>query len=151
MVAKQCRVRDWCMLFAGLASAVCLGLAGCGSDRVPVAPVEGKVFLRGRPLESGWVTFQPTNGGPAATGEIEKDGTFRLSTYENGDGAPIGTHKVAVASFRKPTAQEQAAMAGSEPLDAIPILPQKYLTPATSGLTAEVKPQNEPYRFELVD
>lgn len=150
MVANLCRRREWTAGVAGLGLLLCLAIAGCGSRRLPVAPVEGSVLYRGKPLTSGSVTFLSAEG-PVAVGEIQQDGTFRLSTYGDGDGAPIGTHQVAVSSLREPTAQERAKAAGSEPLENLPAIPQKYFNPATSGLTAEVKSQNEPFRFELAN
>lgn len=150
MVAKLCKRREWFVVLLGLGMAVCLATTGCGSKRLPLAPVEGTVHYRGKPLESGSVTFLSA-AGPVAVGEIQKDGRFRLTTYHDGDGAPLGTHQVSVGCFREPTAAERAKAAGSEPLGPIPVIPRKYLAPSTSGLTAEVKSQNEPFRLELVD
>ncbi len=146
---RSCRK---CLLaLVGLGLVLWIGsIAGCGGDTLPVAPVEGTVLYNGKPLTSGVVTFLPATG-PVATGEIQSDGTFRLSTYGDGDGAVLGKHQVSIGSFRDPTKEEIAKAAGSEPLGSIPVTPQKYLTPATSGLTAEVKQQNEPFRFEIRD
>jgi hypothetical protein len=150
MVAKLCRRREWFVVWAGVGIVLCLSIAGCGSDRLPVVPVEGTVRYRGKPLESGSVTFLSA-AGPVAVGEIQKDGRFHLTTYRDGDGATLGTHQVTVGCYREPTAAERAKAAGSEPLGPIPVIPRKYLAPSTSGLTAEVKSQNEPFRLELAD
>lgn len=151
MVRNLRKFRKQSRAFAGIGLAICVAaVAGCGSGKLPVVPVEGTVVYKGQPLQSGVVTFLPSSG-PVASGEIQSDGTFRLSTYGNGDGAVLGSHQVTIGSFREPTAEETAKAAGSEPLGSIAVTPQKYLVPTTSGLTAEVKEQNELFRFELVD
>ena len=151
MDANLCKFREWFIAGAGLGVAVCLVLAGCGSKRLPVAPVEGTVLYQGKPLTSGSVTFLSASG-PVAVGEIRNDGAFRLSTYAGGDGAVLGAHQVAISSFREPTAEEKAKAAGTENgAQPVPSIPQRYLNPATSKLIAEVKAKNEPFRFELTD
>jgi hypothetical protein len=74
--------------------------AGCGKKRVEVHPVQGKVLFRGKPAVGAVVVFQPSGGRlppdvpMAPNGTVKADGTFRLSTYEEGDGAPAGDYKV---------------------------------------------------------
>lgn len=74
---------------------------GCRSETVSNLPetssVQGTVILNGQPLPEGVVKFHPaTSDANPASGMIQSDGTFRLSTYERHDGATIGTHKVTV-------------------------------------------------------
>lgn len=115
-----------------------LGLAACwGCSRggeLPTAPVTGKVTYKGKPVPSGTVMFVPEKG-PAATGEIAKDGTYTLSTYSKNDGAVLGKHKIAITALadmgdRLP--EEQSPLPP-------PLIPDKYLNQDTSGLTAEIK------------
>lgn len=133
-----------------LAGAMTAAVAGCGSDRLPVAPVQGKVLYRGEPLEFGSVMFQP-DVGPAAKGTINSDGTFRLSSYGQADGAVIGTHRVRITCFdvqrpgHRHSQSEQEAGAGR------PLIPRKYSNCATSGLQVEVEAANKPFVFELTD
>jgi hypothetical protein len=129
------------------ALAATLALSGCGSKRLPTAPVEGKVFYEGKPLGFGGVLFQPENG-PMALGKIEPDGTFRLSTYREGDGAVLGNHRVQIACYetQRPGAKAQTDV---EPGLGKPLIPPKYLRCDTSGLQVEVKEHNEPIAFEL--
>ena len=61
-------------------------------------PVKGKVLYRGKPLTSGRIVFEPRDSGREASGGIQPDGTFELSTFAKGDGAVPGTHRVAVTS-----------------------------------------------------
>ena len=95
------------MRFA-LALVMLLALAGCGALSAPqgatTVPVKGKVTHNGKPLTKGVINFQPEGAGKDATGEIQPDGTFVLTTYKKDDGAVVGTitgieanHGVAVA------------------------------------------------------
>lgn len=120
--------------------------AGC--NRGPqMAPVTGKVTYNGQPLTFGVVQFQSASGQPAR-GEIQSDGTFSLSTFRQGDGAVVGSHRVRVACYEsqrpgtKPTGGEQAL--GKS------LIPLNYTLFDQSGLTAEVQAgENEPLVIEL--
>lgn len=139
------------MVRAALALGLALAVAGCGgSDHLKVAPAEGKVLYRGEPLKFGAVLFQPS-AGPPATGQIQPDGTFRLSTYGQNDGAVIGKHQVAITCMDNQAPDAPPPDPNKEPGLGKPLIPQKYLSPQSSGLTAEVKARNEPFVFELRD
>lgn len=128
-----------------------LTAVGCGRPPV-VAPAQGKVTYNGQPLKYGTVMFQPDKGGQPAQGEIRPDGTFVLWTMEPGDGARIGPNKVAVFCYESQDPSKAAERtAGEQSLGKL-LIPAKYVTFNTSGLTAEVKPEaNEPFVFELTD
>ena len=73
-----------------------LAAVGCGGKYSPVA-VEGTVTLDGQPLDGAMVSFLPQEGaGRAATGMTDADGTFQLTTFQEGDGALPGTYRVIV-------------------------------------------------------
>jgi len=85
---------------------ICLGLAalsGCGGPPLPVARVSGKVTCKGQPVSGGSITFSPVgdgksnNSGKAATGKLNDNGEFTLSTYGTNDGAVVGKHRVALS------------------------------------------------------
>ena len=89
-------------------------MSGCQpAQAVPAGatvPVKGVLRYQGKPLTSGAVTFEPTDIGREAHGEVRPDGTFELTTFRPGDGAVAGTHRVAVdgakglpARFRRPS------------------------------------------------
>jgi hypothetical protein len=65
-----------------------------------VHPVRGQVFYRGTPAEGAKVVLYDTNRQdattPFPTDVVQADGTFRLTSYEEGDGAPAGTYKATV-------------------------------------------------------
>ena len=98
-----------CNTSFGLVSraAVLLAAVGCGGSGM--YPVEGKImFTDGKPateLAGGTVMFesQAEKNRVSALGEIDKQGTFRLTTSQKNDGAPAGKYKVLVA----PPEQEQ--------------------------------------------
>lgn len=122
-------------------------LAGCssGPSLPPLAPVSGLVTLDGVPLTRGEVQFVPDTRqnvpGPPAVGNIGPDGRYRLHIAET-DGAVIGAHRIRVVA--------RAAPRGD--WDSLPLLiiPERYIQPETSGLTAEVKAGHNTIDLPLV-
>lgn len=114
-------------------------VTGCGKSQMPVTKVKGTVEVDGKTLTSGNVLFRPEKG-PIASGTIQPDGTFVLTTYPDRDGAVRGTHKVAVTSYEEPegdASQGELALGRS-------LLPARYADPDSSGITVIVgeKPEN---------
>jgi hypothetical protein len=121
-------------MFIRICLAVLVAAAsGCGKPayQIETAPVRGMVTLDGRPLPSGYVVV-PTTRGRMASGKIKPDGSFVLSTYEEGDGAQVGTHPLIVNEVPP---DEFSPKTGEH----VPI-PSRYASAGTSGLTTEVKP-----------
>jgi hypothetical protein len=79
-----------------------VALPGCNRSSFELAPVHGKVTIDNKPLFQGKVMFAPVakgngvNSGKPAWGNIQPDGTFRLTTYKNDDGAIVGEHWVTI-------------------------------------------------------
>lgn len=121
-----------------LSTSLCASFAGCRDDgRLPTYQVKGKVlFSDGTPLPGGWIIFESPEHGLAARGVIETDGTYRLGTYEQEDGAVAGRQLVAVTP---------ASPEGFDPdkSTAPPILDPKYSHMDTSGVEVEVEPDDE--------
>jgi hypothetical protein len=111
---------------------------GCGSsDAPPLAtlPVAGKISYKGKPLTQGTVTFAPEDGfGREASGPIQSDGSFTLSTFKTGDGAVPGVHRVAVTGTGKN---------GKE------LIPPKFRNTSSSRVEVEVKPGQSEYVVDL--
>jgi len=122
--------KSFLVLRLGCCSLALLFL-GCGGDQPETVPVTGKVLLDGQPLTKGTVITTP-DAGKGATGAIQPDGTFELSTYGDEDGALVGTHRAAVV------AREPSTATGPEAPPGKLLLPQKYTDGMTSGLTIEV-------------
>ncbi len=131
-----------------LAFVCVLSLAlGCSSRSGPVAeieevvPVSGTLTFQGKPLEGYQVTFLPTDGRRPATGVSDAAGKFTMGTNEAGDGAPPGSHKVAIVWV----GPANADTGNEEPIDNPANLPKptveipkKYQNADTSGITQEV-------------
>jgi hypothetical protein len=115
-----------------------VAFAGCGSDKSAMAPVTGKVTLDGKPFTTGGIATIPV-AGRGAMGRINSDGTFELSTFGAGDGALVGTHKVAVAAYEGGSGGPEGSLGKS-------LIPMRYTSPESSGLTIEVTADgpNEP-------
>jgi hypothetical protein len=108
-----------------------LFFAGCGDGRPKRVPVSGRVLIDGQPLSVGTVQVVP-HGNRPASGVLDKDGHFVLTTFEKDDGCVLGRHRVAVIAHKNlgPTALQWFA-------------PKKYMSIATSGLKIEVNgPRN---------
>ncbi|WP_435020786.1 hypothetical protein TA3x_002020 [Tundrisphaera sp. TA3] len=92
-------VMKTCLFAAALAVA-----SGCGSGNgLHLAKVRGTVTYKGEPIPYGTILFEPDaesgTAGPSAMGSIAGDGSFTLSTEESGDGAIVGTHRLAVVGL----------------------------------------------------
>jgi hypothetical protein len=98
---------------AGAWLVLAVAAAGCGGDgRPPVYPVTGQVLVKGKPADGAFLVFHPADGGgpdahrPYAT--TDETGTFRLTTFDSGDGAPAGKYRVTVVWRPKPKSTIEA-------------------------------------------
>lgn len=130
-----------------------------------MAKVSGTITLKGAPVAGAQVVFT-SKGGAArnAIGTTDDQGKYQLTTFDQNDGAVIGSHSVTVsmattseeasnASAEDPTAAYGSAMdaaaSGAAPADEGPI-PSKYAAPGTSGLEAEVTEDgSNEFNFDL--
>lgn len=109
---------------------------GCHGSSFPTATtyeVKGKVVLpNGKPLTTGRVTFVAADGLlPQASGEIQPDGAFSLTTRVAGDGAAPGKYKVRIepAGGKNRRANQ-------------PGFPVKYVDEDSSGLVVTVRSES---------
>jgi hypothetical protein len=138
---------------------------GCGDDGFGRRyKVHGTVPYRSQPVESGLITFDPVESqgtGPArvAAGTIG-NGSYTLSTAGNDDGAFPGSYRVAIRSRAADYTQVKAhAKEGpGHQLDVMEatrkaksLIPRKYQSLNTSGLTREVKAETNRIDFDLAD
>jgi hypothetical protein len=121
---------------------VLLGLAGCGSDRT--YPVRGQLLYDyGRPIQElsgSTITFTSPKLGKSATGTIEGDGSFRLTTLRPNDGAYPGTYQV-VINQPHPNAERRETRK--------PAVDVAYEDPQRSKLEATVEPKDNEFTFKL--
>jgi len=146
---SSCRTES-IRLFLAIVLLVVLG----GCSRGPkLVPVSGQVSYRDKPLEFGAVMFQPEEGQPAR-GYIQPDGTFTLSTRQDGkdkQGAVIGEHLVRITCYEGQRVEATGEITGETSLGRL-LIPEKYTMFDETGLTVEVREQNnEPFIFELSD
>lgn len=144
--------------FLGKAAAVLLGLAAvvccfsCGRQELPKGRVTGRVTYQGKPLK-GWIIYFVPERGPVASGLIDEEGRYSLSTTGSGDGAVVGRHKV----YFSPPPSTEAPADLTKPESPIPprrsgsaiSLPPKLCSPASTDKTAEVKPGSQQIDFDL--
>lgn len=126
-------------------------LAGCGGGpkRPSVAKVTGKVSHQGAPLADAVVMFYPqeAGGGRPATGRTDASGMFSLTTFETGDGAVVGRHKVTInAGAAESESNDPAALAAAEKARAK--LPEKLSTVEKTTLSVEVAADATQNNFE---
>lgn len=104
MLLVKNRIRVKHLMAATIVACGLAAVAGCGSRNPPTYPVALKVsFADGKIPVGAVVAFHsdpdPKTGRPYdATGTVEADGSCRLSTFRQGDGAVAGRHRVTVGS-----------------------------------------------------
>jgi hypothetical protein len=84
--------------------AILSTVGGCGgSGKPPVVPAAGKVMFNKTTAPAGaLVVFHPVDGalekriGGKPFGKVKDNGTFALTTYAQGDGAPEGEYGVTI-------------------------------------------------------
>jgi hypothetical protein len=132
-----------------LAAALLTAVAGCSKDnRLPVFPVKGTVSVQGVKADNAQLLLHavdPKSVAGLATKPMAiagADGTFAVTTYVTGDGAPAGEYIVTVDWRNK---AEGALDAG--PPDK---LRGRYANPMSSPLRVKVEKQpNDLPPFEL--
>ena len=134
----------------GFGTALMFGLfaTGCGSSGPAMGRVSGTVKVNGQPLTKGTVTFISTDGNrPNATGALDSSGGYTLQTTEPGDGALVGTYKVAVSDVD--ASALNTAMPGMPAPVAKSAIAKTYLDANASGLTATVAAGSNTQDFDL--
>jgi hypothetical protein len=132
--------RDYRIKLAVLA-ALFLGCgSGCGAKGAGAAPdlipVKGKVTLLGQPLTMGTIRFEPDDFGRPASGKLQSDGTFVLSTTTEGDGVVAGHHRVSITNI-SPKSKEGALL-------------KKYTSGKTAKpLEADVSAEQFEFNFDI--
>ncbi len=143
-----------------------LGLtAGCTSapSNPKTFPVDGMVNLDDKPIAGATIVLVPISkdDGEAASGVSDASGKFSLTTYSAGDGVRPGSYRIRVTKFDKVLVDESKRVRNMTPEeemkaydpDAKPpappknLLPKKYETELTSGLSHQVK--DSPTKLEL--
>ena len=136
--------RRWCISTAALLLAA--ALSGCGG--AGPHPVEGTVVWEdGSPakeLVNALVIFDLPEKQTSARGNVQADGSFRLTTNKKDDGALAGEYKVLIVEVgRRP-------MGGPDGTQLAPVaMDPRYSDPSTTTLTATVKPGTNPIKLTV--
>ncbi|QDU62183.1 hypothetical protein Pan216_30500 [Planctomycetes bacterium Pan216] len=128
--------------FVGL--CVVLG-SGCGSggDLPKTVKVTGMITIDGKPVPVGVITFFPepdVEPNLNAVGHIQPDGSYSLMTFQNAHGVVPGRFKVSIQAWQREPTMEQ---------EGVPLIPEKYFTIDSSGLNAEVSPDQSSQTFDF--
>ena len=78
-------------------AGVMLVLPACGKGRKTCYPVRGRILVDGKPAPDAIVMFHPAFEDPDRVmpiGQADAEGNFAISSYVNGDGAPVGEYIV---------------------------------------------------------
>jgi hypothetical protein len=151
----------WCALILSLS------LVGCGPSLPPGArpthPVSVTVTYNGEAVDGATVTFLSQDGDPvAAYGRTDARGVAQMKTYVEGDGAVLGPHKVLITKTKTTGGGQDTGQSLEEydpaelssdytPPEVNYLVPQRFGSPATSDLTAEVTSGINEFRFDLED
>ncbi len=135
-----------------------LCVTGCSSKgRDNMVPINGKVIYNNGPLSEGTIVYLPAGSRQSrqATGQIQQDGTFVLTTFEAGDGAMFGEYNIIIYAYKPhpgepKTRGELEAMGGRVKRGFI--IPERYTKSETSGLGDKVDENHPGYKLiELED
>jgi len=98
-VASGCFTIPCKLLGLGLLS---LSFVGCGGgSKLPCVPATCAITVDGEPFGPATAIFRRVDAKPtdrSTSGDIEKNGIGKLSTYKVGDGIPVGEYKVTVVA-----------------------------------------------------
>lgn len=138
-----------CWIVGGLLAL----LPGCSDRGISHGEVSGKVTLRGQPMTVGSIHFHQVNGTLVRVANLEPDGSYVVRAYDS-LGLPVGAYRVAVSPL--PTSQTDDEVPIGTPLDSAPYqaassIPEKYLSPETSGIQLNVVEGKNQLNVELLE
>ena len=129
-----------------LVVSLCFTSAGCGSGdewtakRPKVYRAQGVVKLDDKPLDEATVIYHSQSNDVSAQGVTDKNGNFKLTTYDANDGAVEGKHKVVITkrTYEKRKTKYDSPEESSIALIPKELLPIKYSLPTTTTVEVEV-------------
>jgi hypothetical protein len=107
--------------------------------------VRGTVLYKDAPLTNvtqGIVRYSPKDGGSAAreaTGRIQPDGSFVMTTFQKADGVVVGEYDITVSAYSGQELSRQETESGVHPAGPKLLIPERYLKSSTSGLSDTVE------------
>lgn len=133
---RECFLSAARTLCAGAMLLMMLGCGGSGPEHPAVGKVKGKVLFKGEPLAGATITFYGPGSGIASTGVSNDAGEFELTTYETGDGAPVGENTVTVSKY------EGGEVASIDPTKMAAGGPDVSMTPGSTKPPKSVIPEH---------
>ena len=119
-------------------------VTGCGKPAgLPnMVPIRGTVSYDGSMLTEGTVIYAPiASEGRQARGTIQPNGSFRLTTLREHDGAQHGEYKIVVIALEphpgEPPSREEVEAAGGR-INRGYVIPERYTSAARTTLTDSV-------------
>ncbi len=130
---------------------------GCSSGetallpgRSPTIPVHGKITLNGAPIEGATVMFFSEKLAITSYGKTDATGNYQLTTYEPGDGAPVGHYQVSVKKSQQTIVEPSDHPAIPPKSQTSQLLPPQYSDYDSSQLKAVVaEGGNNAFQFNL--
>lgn len=114
-------------------------LSGCGPEYPDTYKVSGKVTVGGQPASNVHVVFTPDEG-RLGTGKTDENGDYKLTTFNENDGAVPGEHTVTISN---PSNPEGTGSAGGTPI------PPEYAMKQTSTIKKTVEKSSNTINIEL--
>jgi len=145
MIARPMNIKQSESAILIVAGLCCLLLSGC-NDNLPTHKVLGTVeFSDGKKAMFGNVEFYSDQYKINARGNINRDGTFTVSTYNEGDGAVAGPQKIIimqqVGNYLLANSNNQIKHDHGSLID------RRYFDYRTSGLECEIEPGDNHIRL----
>lgn len=115
-----------------------LGMTSCSRNKpIEVYPVRGKVLYQDKPATGAQVVLHALGtanreGRPLPQAIVNSDGTFRLSTYVQHDGAPPGKYAVTILWPSDAVKEEDGTPIGPDRLNG------RYSNPMRTPLQVEI-------------
>src|SRR5262245_26433679 len=133
-----------------LALGVALGaMAGCNSSGPQMVRIRGVVNYKGVPLTNvsqGIVSYLPKAAGTGAreaSGRIQPDGSFVMTTFQKEDGVVVGEYDITVSAYSTQPLTRQETESGMHGSGPRLLIPDRYLKPGSSGLSDSVATGHE--------
>ncbi len=113
--------------------------SGCSDKKVPTWQTQGRVvYADDQSPVPGGVTLVLESTVPPhrrSSADLEKDGTFTMSSRRQGDGTMKGEHRVRFTAAITPNAPDAVATVSR-------VMHSRYTDFQTSGLTVDIKPED---------
>jgi hypothetical protein len=116
----------------------CVG--GCHSSGPKMVRIHGTVYYNGKPLTNvtqGIVRYLPKDtaaGEREATGRIQPDGSFAMTTFKSDDGVVVGDYDITVSAYATAELSREQTESGQHAAGPKLLIPNRYRKPDTSGL-----------------